>query len=445
MPARSHSFDVVVVGGGCSGVAAAVAAARSGARTALIEASSAFGGMATCGMVPTLAPFTNQVEPVVRGVGLEVLNRLLAVGGATPKADPRPGEIPPYDWTRIDAEKLKRVMDEMIVEAGVVPRLFTMMAEPTVEAGRIVSVSSWSKSGLERWHAPAYVDCTGDADLAARAGCPFQQGDRTGRMQPSTLCFLISGLRDVIAAGLPTNPFRSIVREASLNGHLSRPNDHLCINGAVTPQAAGFNYKHQVGTDGTDADSITRAAMEGRRLAHELCDYLRANVDGCQDAFVAATASLLGVRETRRIVGEYTITIDHYFAQRKGPDDIADYCREIDVHTDGDLPEEKDPARVEHFNRTLAPGQHYGIPLWALIPRGVSNLLVAGRAISTDRQVQGSTRQMPCTFATGQAAGAAAAQSAATAREVRALDIPRLQETLRSQGAFIDLPAGVKA
>jgi hypothetical protein len=329
----------------------------------------------------------------------------------------------------------------MLVESGAELRLFTQVTEPRVEADRIAALETWSKSGREEWRAPLFVDCTGDADVAARAGCPCDQGDAKGRMQPSTLCFVVAGLRGEEVSGvLRHQPFGEIVKEASLAGDLSgRLDHHHCVSEAVPEYTAcGFNYKHQEGTDGTDAASLTRAIIEGRRQAHELCEYLRTRVKGCEGGFVASTAELVGVRETRRIRGDYVMDVEHFWACTKSDDDIASYCYYIDVH---DVPSEDgevDEYVQKHISGHLPPGKHYGIPYRALLPRGIENLIVAGRSVSCDRVMQGSVRVMPGCFATGEAAGLAAQMASSSSRGVREVDVAALRSELVARGAFID-------
>ncbi len=438
MRIKVHQFDVVVAGGGPAGIGAALSAARAGARVAVIEATGAFGGMGTTGLVPAFCPYTNDRKLVIRGIGFEVLEKLLRRGGAFMKKA-RPGDITRYDWVRINAEILKRLLDEMLVESGAALRLFTQVTEPVVRGGRLAGLRTWSKSGQEEWRAPVFVDATGDADVAARAGAPFA---KAARMQPSTVCFTIAGLDGELAAKtLRYQPFGEIVRKASLSGRLSGKYDHHhCVSEIVADYSAtGFNYKHQEGTDGTDAASLTRAMIEGRRQAEELCAFLSRRVKGCPGAFLASTAELVGVRETRRIVGEYVMDAEHFWNRTKSPDDIASYCYYIDIH---DTPKSGKGVAAylkSHQTRSLPPGEHYGIPYRALIPKKLANLLVAGRSISCDRAMQGSVRVMPAAFATGEAAGLAAAMAARKKVDVRDVDVRRLQDRLVRQGAYIDL------
>lgn len=439
---KTQTFDLVVAGGGPAGVAAAIGAVRAGARVALIEETGNFGGMATSGLVPVFNPFSNGKKPVIRGVGLEVLRELRRRGSATPKHNPLPREIPEYDWVSLDAEILKVVFDDLLAKAGVHARLFTQVTEPAVRNGVITGLRSWSKSGEELWKAGVFVDATGDADVAARAGCPFEKGDKRGLMQPSTVCFVIAGLTPTAGRFLrDPKRIRPILKAASLAGKLTGKYDHhYCLDGnnaAFT--VIGFNYKHQLDTDGTDAESLTRAIVEGRRMAQELCAFLKKTIKGCQACFIASTARLVGVRETRRIVGEYRMESEHFFARRKSADDIADYGNEVDVHVVGRTLKDIKQRQIPEHDTFLKIGEYYGIPYRALIPKGAKNLLVAGRAISCDRAMQGSTRPMPACFATGQAAGVAARLALKCGGKVRDVAPVKLQSLLIKQGAYIDL------
>jgi hypothetical protein len=440
MKRNEHSFDVIVAGGGPSGVAAAISAARAGARTALLETTGCLGGMSTNGHVPVFNPFSNGRIAVIRSIGWEVVRNLRRRGSGLLKPNPAPGEIPKYDWTGLDAEKLKTVYDEMAAEAKVGLRYFTQVTEPVRRGRTITAVRTWSKSGLETWRARVFVDCTGDADVAARAGCPFEMGDEHGLLQPTTVAFTIAGLTPAAGRRIREKPkFSPVLKAASLAGKLSgRLDHHYCIN-SVHPDniAIGCNYKHQIDVDGTDAASLTRAIQEGRRLAHELCDFLRREIPGCEKAFVASTANLVGVRETRRIVGEYRLDMAHFRARRKSFDDIACYHNETDVHVVGRSTADIRRRQNTDIDVWLKPGEHYGIPYRTLIPKGVGNLLVAGRGLSCDRIMHGSVRPMPACFATGEAAGLAAALAARGNGRVRDVNLRALQQGLLRRGAFI--------
>lgn len=422
-------FDVLVAGGGPAGCAAAAAAARAGARTILLERGGALGGMGTLGLVPAWCPGSDGVRTVYGGLAREVRRRATA---ALPFVDPDD-----QGWTPIDAEALKRVYDDLLEEAGAEVRFETLLADVRRGAdGRVDAVVAADKTGLRAFRAKAYVDATGDADLASRAGAETVTGDGRGGVQASTLCFHLDNVdtcafehQGSIRYGKEPRCIDAIVASPK---YPRIDDDHACAN-LVGPAAVGLNAGHLRDVDATDPRSTSPAYREGRRFAREFRDALREHFPAAfGNARIAATAPALGIRESRRIVGDYVLTREDYVARRSFPDEISRNCYYLDIHdTHADGTVRHDPVR---YGR----GESHGIPYRCLVPRGLSDVLVAGRCISTDREVQGSTRVMPDCLCTGEAAGLAAAMAARLpVPDVRAVDVAVLRAALRAHGAYL--------
>ena len=452
--------DVLVVGGGPAGVAAALSAARSDARVLLVEQMGFLGGSATAAQVPAFCPFSDKQKSVVRGIGWEVLTGMLARTGR-PIPNPDVYEVPQdrarMDWVPIDVETLKCLYDDLCEAAGVEVLFHTFVPEvvgsrPGLHSpggeGHLAAVVLANKDGLSLARAKVFIDATGDADLAARAGCPFHQGDADGNTQGMTLCFTVAnGSREaylgyVYATG--DGFLARLVAEAREAGDYDLPDASLVGLSFKNETVAGANLGHVYGRDATDARSLSRAEIEGRRVVQKLLPFLRKYVPGQQDLFLVSTGPYIGVRESRRIVGDYTLTLDDYLACRSFPDDIARNAYFIDIHavTTEQAARAKSisDARGETTERrhyALPPGQSHGIPYRCLLPQGVENLLVAGRSLSADRAVQGAARVMPFCFAMGEAAGLAAAMAAHTTGRTRDVDVVALQARLRAQGAWL--------
>ncbi len=426
------TYDIVVAGGGPAGCAAAVAAARQGARVLLVESTCALGGMGTSGLVPAWSPYSNGEELVYRGIAQEILERAR-------KAVPFvPEEV--LNWVPISAEDLKLLYDDLVIQSGADVLFGTLICGAEREGDRIARLLLANKQGLFALRASVFVDATGDADVAAYAGVPFHKGGDSGELQPATLCFTLSNV-DMAAyhAGEnlhPANPNSPVYDILRSGKYPIIPDTHLC-NNQVGPDTVGFNAGHLWESDGTDPWQVSRSMMRGRKLARAIRDALAEYQPAAFGAsHVVQTAPALGTRESRRIVGEYTLTREDYLARRTFPDEIARNCYYLDVH-----PTEREAAsitREETESRTFryGPGESHGIPFRCLVPTGVDNLLVAGRTISCDRDVMGSVRVMPCCLTTGEAAGVAAAQAASRGVGVHAVDVAQLRETLRACGAY---------
>ena len=435
--------EVIVVGGGPAGIGAAIASARNGARTILVERYGFLGGMATAGLV---GPFMTSYdiegrEPIIEGVFKELVDRMVAMGAAIDPAGVRGfsafGGYHAYGHehvTPFDPEALKFVAQEMALEAGVSLKLHAFFVDSLTASGEIRGVIVATKGGLEALNADIVIDATGDADVAARAGVPFEQGRaEDGLMQPVSLFFRVSGVDDeAVQAYVDSHPedadFHTIVTRAREEGGFSHTKDHLTLFRTPRPGEWWANVSRVHGVDGTDGDQLTGAEITGRRQVLYLVRLFREYVPGFEDCYLLDTAPQIGVRETRRIVGEYVLTSDDVFKARRFPDAIARVSFPIDIH---------DVNGGGGFFEGPREGPYYTIPYRSLVPLRVEQLLVAGRCISATHQAQGSLRVMPPCFATGQAAGTAAALALETNTPVRHVNIRMLRQTLADQGALV--------
>lgn len=424
-------WDVIVAGGGPAGCAAAAAAAREGCRTLLIEATGALGGMGTSGLVPSWCPFTDKERIIYGGIAEGVLKKCIA--GMPHVAPDR------FTWTPIDSELLKRIYDDLVTQHGVTVLFNSFLAGVECNPqGRVDVVLVANKAGLTAFRARTYVDATGDGDLAAWAGATFEKGDQGGDLQPATHCFTLTNV-DLYAyqhCGSIRRSERGHAIEAILaSGKYPEIPDQFVCNSIVGPGAIGFNAGHIWGVDNTEPMSVSRALMKGRKIA-------KAFRDACAEFFpsafanahLAQTGSLLGTRETRRILGDYYLTLDDFLARRSFPDEICRNSYFIDVHHKrSEIGTEKESSSAIHLEK----GESHGIPYRCLTPKGLSNVLVAGRNISTDRTVQGSTRVMPVCLCMGEAAGIAAAMAASKPTDIHRIDTAALRAKLRSNGAYL--------
>lgn len=432
--ACDDSWDVIVAGGGPAGCAAAIASAREGAKTLLIEATGALGGMGTSGLVPAWCPFTDGERIIYAGLAEKVFR---ASKAATCGDDPER-----LSWVTIDPEALKRIYDDMVLQAGVEILFFTQVCGVEMEpGGRVGAVLLANKSGLTAARGKVYVDCTGDGDLSAWAGAPVEVAEE---LQPSSLCFILSGVDEdgYRSAGTLSGHNRSapIYDILESGKYPDIPDNHLC-NNLQGPGTVGFNAGH-VWIDSTNPKELTVAMVRGRKIADSIRRALREFVPTAfERAHLATTGALLGVRESRRIIGDYVLVFEDYKARRSFPDEIARNCYFIDIHTtQAERKLDARQAQDRHEGRWLrmGRGESHGIPYRCLTPRGLTNVLVAGRSISTDHVVQSSTRVMPVCLAMGEAAGIAAAMAASLeSADVHALDTDDLRARLKARGAYL--------
>ena len=427
LPVR-HDVDVFIAGGGPAGIAATLAARRQGARVYLAEGHSCFGGMGTAGRVPVFMTFGDGVNFLADGVGRTVRERLKH-------------ECPALRGNAIHAESLKRVYDDLMVESAAAFTFHTHLIGVETDGRRVTHALCTAPAGLFAVKAKVFVDATGNGDLAAWAGAPFEQGDENGQLMPATLCSQWVGIdwKTWLANRPPgPQPEGRMLEQAIADGVLSVPDYHLTGMSRQGEHLAGGNIGHIFGVDATDEESLTRALLQGRKGLTEYERYYKQYLKGFENMSLVATGSLLGVRETRRILGDYVLCVDDFKRRAVFRDEIGRYCFPVDLHPTVPGKQAYEQHRKQ-FDSELCykKGESYGIPYRVLTPGGLDNVLTAGRCVSTDRYVHGSLRVMPGCFITGQAAGTAAAIAAAQDISTHKVDVPDLQQRLKDLGAYL--------
>jgi len=426
IPVR-HEVDVFVAGGGPAGIAASLAAARAGRKVFLAERHSCLGGMGTAGMVPAFMQFTDGVNFLAGGIGREVAEKSAKASG-----------FPLRDCLPIQAEVLKRLYDQLLVDAGVDFTFEALLIGVEKESeDRVSHAVLAAKSGLFAVKAGVFIDGTGDGDLAALAGAPFEKGDTDGGLMPGTLCSLWANVDwpTVHKSGLGAGESR--LEAAFKDKVFTLPDRHLPGMWQVGGDIGGGNIGHTFGVDSTDERSVTKALIWGRKLIPEYERYYKQYLKGFEKMTLVATGSLLGIRESRRILGDYVLNLEDFKKRAVFGDEIGRYCYPVDIHAS-----KPDKANYDQFAeefRTLryGKGESYGIPYRVLVPRGLGNVLVAGRCVSSDRYIQGSIRVMPGCFITGQAAGLAAAIAIEKRSDTRGFPVSELQARLKQMGAYL--------
>jgi hypothetical protein len=434
--------DVLVVGSGPGGLAAALAAARAGARTVLLERNGCFGGNITQVGVEGFAWYRHEKTVDCEGIGPELEARAKAMGAAMPE--------PQSISHALDAEMFKWVADVMVEEAGITPLLHRLCVAPILEDGVIRGVITESKAGREAILAQRVIDATGDADIAFRSGAPTHKLAK-GEMMSVSVMFSMNGVNkqrfiDAVKADPQTyadwggngewdyetsgkedtlfSPFlRKPFQQALAAGLI--PDSLKTIAGTwgtVTDQGdlTYLNLVHINGLDGTDPDDLTVGEIRGRREAIYAINALRAYMPGCEEAKLRNFGMTLGIRDTRKIDAHYNLTGTDVREQARFDDAIGIF-----------------PEFIDGYGTLILPttGRYWHLPYRALLPKGVSNLLVAGRSIGGDKMSHASARNMMCCTVAGQGAGVAAAVSLQRNEAPDAVNIGAVQKELARQGA----------
>ena len=416
--------QVCVVGGGPAGCAAAITAARNGAEVYLAEANTCLGGLGTAGGVPIFMTFSDDENFVADGIGREILDRMNQEDTDSPLVN------------SINAEILKRLYEDMLLEAGVEFSFMTEFIGAETDNNEVKYAVFNAKSGMFAVEADVFIDCTGDGDLCARAGADFMYGDEDGTVMPSTLCSAWAGIDWEKFRASGANP-RQVLFKAFEDG-IFRNNDphHTGIN-QTAKHLGGGNMGHLFGLNPLDEDSITEGMIEGRKQAAEFQRYYREYIPGYENVELTATANMPGIRESRRITGDYVLGLEDYKNRAVFDDEIGRYSYPIDIHPAST--DQKDQEEFEKFIRGLRykAGESYGIPYRILTVKGFKNLLNAGRSVSSDRYMQGSIRVMPGCYIMGQAVGIAAALACENGNDIRNFEVAILQEKLKKLGAYL--------
>ena len=416
-----YDVDVFVAGGGPSGVAAAVTAARQGKSVYLAENNGCFGGSGTTGLVPSFAQFTDGERFLVGGVGREVRNSVI-------------GEACDYSrgFTGIKPETLKKVYDAIVcAEPNIRFSFFTRLIDVLSGDGHVECAVLAAKSGIFAVKAKIYVDCTGDADLCAMAGADTEFGDETGTAMPSTLCSLWS---DVDFTQKSDADFMQSLENAFRDGVFSVEDRHISgfFPSSDDSSVSGANIGHCFGADARDEVSLTKAMLRGRSYMDEFAKFYREYIGGpYKNMHLCYTADMLGIRESRRVVCDYRLSGSDFLARAVFPDEIGRYAYPVDIHIMKPDKQSYDKF-LKEYSRDMryGVGESYGIPYRSLIPAKLDNALVAGRCIGTDRQMQASVRVMPGCFITGTAAGMAASL-AAQYEDTRKIDTDELKAKIK--------------
>jgi len=349
----------------------------------------------------------------------------------------------PHDVTRPEVffkgEVLKRVYDQLILESGIEFSLMTRVIEVETDGERVTAAICEGKSGIFAVVADVFIDCTGDADLCARVGAPFAQGDADGHVQAGTLCSVWANI-DWEAANRAHHGIwrqQEHLPRAFADGVFSVQDAHLPGMIPVAAHVGYGNIGHAFGVDGTDERSLTAALMDMRKKLLEYERFYKEYLTGYEQMELVSTAAVLGIRETRRIVGDYVLKLDDFRNRASFDDEIGRFAYGVDLHASTPSPEDYQSFLQDYKCLQLAPGESYGIPYRVLLPQGKRNLLTAGRCVSTDRSIQASIRVMPGCFITGQAAGVAAALAVEAGMSTRDISIRELQTRLVKLGAYL--------
>ena len=441
IPVDDILYDLVVAGGGPAGAAAAICASRLGAKVLLIEAMGCLGGMSTSGYVCAFDPMANGERMLVGGFMKEIVETLYSRGFMGPGINPDSWRKNYHVWSPFQPEGLKIIFDEKLVEAGVNVLFFTKVIGADTSNGVVNGVVISNVEGLKYVQAKKFIDATGDAVLSDICGVKYREAGRdTDRIMPATLASLFSGM-DWSKPGLHTQSPEGVklIEQEFEAGNFFQCDRHLVGISKIGHTVGYLNGGHIFNQNVVKVDSLTQGMMTGRKVVQECQAFLRKYSENCKNMELVSTAPVMGVRESRRIEGEYELSFDDLMNKRQFPDQIGVFNKFVDIHP-YDCTKEEHERFLREKDKTgrLGRGDMFGIPYSILVPKGGwKNLWVAGRCSSSDVMAHGSIRVQPSCSMLGQAAGTAAVQSIKTGQPANDLDTEMLVKTLREAGAYL--------
>lgn len=442
-------YDVIVAGSGPSGIVAALAAARNGAKTLLIEKNGFLGGMNTAALVCPFMTFHAGDQQVVRGIAEEIVQRLIEKGGCLGHIPDPLGVVSTI--TPIEPEVLKQVYFEMVAEeSNITLLLHSLVSKVEKSAKAIKTVTCSNKSGIQTFEGKFFIDATGDGDLAAMAGASYEEGRKSDDLsQPMTMMFKLGGVdfskvRQYIRANqeqfilgknvdldryVAVSGYFDIVKQAKEHKDFSIARDRVLLFEGIRPDEAFINMTRVIKLRGTDAQELTKAEIIARAQVDEIITFLTKYVDGFADCFLIQSAGTIGVRESRRFKTKYMLTLDDVLSGKDFEDGVAACAFPIDIH---------DP-QGQNLQWIRTPrDNYYTIPYQTMLLPGIENLLVTGRCIGASHEAMSSSRVTPTAMALGQAAGTAAAMATKdNLHSFSQVPVDELRNTLTAQGAVV--------
>ncbi len=416
-----NKYDLIVVGGGFAGVASALSAKRHGASVLLVEKSNCLGGAATNCLVNPFMQYWTYIDEkrvdISAGIFKEICEKLEEKNALK------------YSQSFLE-EELKFLLNEMLEEAGVDLLFHTYLSNVVKEDEKIKSLKFLARGKEVELFADYYIDATGDAQLSYLANCPTLLGREGDNLcQPMTLCFRVGNV-DAEAFYKSNTKLQQEYAKSLENGEISIPRENILVFSTPIKNVLHFNTTRVIKKNPTDPFDFSEAEIVARKQVFEIYDFIKKHADGMEQSFLMSTAMEIGVRESRKIIGDYVLTENDCKNCIKFDDAIASCNYEIDIHN---------PEGIGTSLYYFKKGEYYTIPYRSLVPKGIDNMLVAGRCISSDHASQASYRTMPTVCTIGQGAGTAIAQAIKKGITTRQIDIKELQQELLNDGAFLGI------